>query len=325
MIQYINPSTNELLIEAYNGLLNMDQRIIFPLLNGVYIIDGTDNYAANFGFEWQLFSRTQLDKHIGLNVSKHRFFLETRWQNISPDENMLEVGCGAGRFSQIVLQHTQANLYTVDLSDAVQVNFQNNGPHNRLKLFRASVYALPFKNETFDKVFCFGVLQHTIDVKKSVQCLVDMVKPGGEIVLDFYPLMGWYSKINAKYLLRPFFKKMNHEKLLKLIRKNIDWMIKLHQFNNKIGLGVLNRFIPVCDITNTVPSDLNKRDFREWVVLDTFDMFSPAYDQPQRLKTVAQWLTEFGMTDVDAQMITYYKKNTAATVKAKKPLSKSIS
>lgn len=41
------------------------------------------------------------------------------------------------------------------------------------------------------KVFCFGVLQHTPDVNKSVQCLAEMVKPGGELAVDFYPIRGW--------------------------------------------------------------------------------------------------------------------------------------
>jgi len=33
-------------------------------------------------------------------------------------------------------------------------------------LFQASIYELPFAPRQFDKVFCFGVLQHTPDFKK---------------------------------------------------------------------------------------------------------------------------------------------------------------
>src|SRR5205085_6338901 len=164
--------------------------------------------------------------------------------------------------------------------------------------------------ESFEKVFCFGVLQHTSDFKKSVQCLVEMVKPGGEIVIDFYPVKGWYSKINAKYLLRPFLKKMDHRKLLNLIRKNINWLIKLYQFNNRISLSVLNRFVPICDIKNTIPEQLSPEDLKEWVILDTFDMFSPVYDHPQRLETVAGWMKEFSVTDIDAKFIKYHRQMT---------------
>jgi hypothetical protein len=37
---------------------------------------------------------------------------------------------------------------------------------------------------------------------------------------------------------------------------------------------------------------------REMVVLDTFDMFSPEYDQPQRISTIENWFNEYGMKDV---------------------------
>ncbi|RZL40985.1 MAG: class I SAM-dependent methyltransferase, partial [Pedobacter sp.] len=95
----------------------------------------------------------------------------------------------------------------------------------RLKIFQASIYELPFEKESFDKVFCFGVLQHTPDFNKSVQCLIEMVKPGGELVVDFYPIKGWWTKIHAKYFLRPITKRMDQKKLLKLIENNVDLMI----------------------------------------------------------------------------------------------------
>ena len=250
MVNIIHPSTKEQLFESPNGLVNSDNKVVFPFNKGVYTIVSDDNYASNFGFEWHEFDKTQLDKHSGVDISEKRFFAETRWSNDMQGENILEVGCGAGRFSQVVLQHTKSTLYSVDYSSAVEVNYTNNGPDHRLKLFQASIYELPFAKGSFDKVFCFGVLQHTNDFKKSVECLVEMLKPGGELVIDFYPVKGWYSKINAKYLLRPFLKNMDHRKLLKLIRNNVDWLIKLYYINNRLGLGSLNRFVPICDIKN---------------------------------------------------------------------------
>ena len=43
-------------------------------------------------------------------------------------------------------------------------------------LVQASMYKLPFKKASFDKVFCLGVLQHTPDPKKSFFCLTEMAK-----------------------------------------------------------------------------------------------------------------------------------------------------
>jgi hypothetical protein len=36
----------------------------------------------------------------------------------------------------------------------------------------------------------------------------------------------------------------------------------------------------------------------EWALLDTFDWFAPAYDQPQTWRTVERWLREAGCSDI---------------------------
>jgi hypothetical protein len=37
---------------------------------------------------------------------------------------------------------------------------------------------------------------------------------------------------------------------------------------------------------------------RDWAVLDTFDMYAPAHDHPQTLRTVRQWYGDAGFVDV---------------------------
>jgi ubiquinone/menaquinone biosynthesis C-methylase UbiE len=319
MIELIDPQSSEVLEETDAGLVTKSGQLLFRKEKGAYRIVTDDNYATNFGLEWNTFQKTQIDKYSGNDISRKRFFAETRWESDLAGENMLEVGSGAGRFSQIILDHTKATLYSVDFSNAVEANFKNNGPNPRLKLFQASIYELPFRKHSFDKVICLGVLQHTPDFQKSIACLCEMIKPGGELVVDFYPVKGWYTKLCAKYMLRPVTKNMDHDKLMRLIRKNIDAMMNFYKFNVKIGLGALNRFVPICDVDRTIPAGLSEQDLREWIILDTFDMFSPQFDKPQRLATVAEWC-QSGLVDIDAQFIKYDHQFEAATVKARMPL-----
>ena len=281
--------------------------IVFPAENGAYRIVKDDNYSENFGFQWNKFVGTQVDKTSKLDISKTRFFAETNWDKEDlAGKNVLEVGSGAGRFSQIILDFTAANLYSVDYSNAVEANYKNNGPNERLHLFQASVYEMPFAKAQFDKVICIGVLQHTPDVEKSVQALIEMAKPGTEVVVDFYPITGWWTKLHAKYLLRPYSKKMSHEKLYQKIDKNMDKLIKTYRFFSKLGVGRLfNRFLPICDIDGTLPKGLPYDQLRELCVLDTFDMYSPQYDQPQKISTVVKWFQQNGMKDVWGGFITY--------------------
>jgi SAM-dependent methyltransferase len=302
-----------------DGLIDNDGRI-FPKINGVIRIAGQDNYAGNFGYQWNKFRQTQIDHEEGsVSISKIRFFSETNWSIESLDgSDILEVGCGAGRFSQVVLSNTNATLYSIDLSNAVEANYRNNQKYKeRIKIFQASIYEMPFENHSFDKVFCLGVLQHTPDFKKSIESLSDKVAVGGELVVDFYPVNGWWSKINAKYIFRPLLKKIDHNNLLSMIKKNVDWMMKLYFVNKKIGLGVLNRFLPIPDISATIPDNLSKNELRNWVVLDTFDMFSPEYDNPQTIKQVKDWVNSAGLQVTFADYV-YYGNSKAAVIRANK-------
>ena len=317
-IQLVNPFTNNLLSLAADGLME-NYALIFPKKNGAFRIVNDNNYTNNFGYQWNKFAGTQVDKASKLEMSKTRLFAETNWDKEDlTGKNILEVGSGAGRFTQILLDHTNANVYSVDYSNAVEANYKNNGPHERLQLFQASIYEMPFAKAQFDKVLCIGVLQHTPNFEQSVKALIEMVKPGGELVVDFYGINGWWTKLHAKYLYRPFLKKMNHQRLYQLIDKNIDWMINTTLFFTKMGIGkIVNRFIPICDIDGTLPASLNYQQLRELCVLDTFDMFSPEYDQPQKISTVSKWFEDYGMSDIWGGKI-YYENAMASVVKGRK-------
>lgn len=305
-IHLINPYNKKPVEVAEEGLQDAENNF-FPLRNGAYRFVADDNYTENFGYQWNKFAETQVDKSSKIKLSQQRFFQQTGWDKEDlTGKNVLEVGSGAGRFSQIVLDFTKANLYTVDYSNAVEANYKNNGPNERLHLYQASIYELPFAPAQFDKVFCFGVLQHTPDVELSVKCLVDMAAPGSEVIVDFYPINGWWTKLHAKYIFRPFTKKMSHEKLFKKINANADGLIRINRFFSKLGVGkIFNRFVPIVDIDGTLPRNISKEQLREMVVLDTFDMFSPEFDQPQKISTVVNWFNKHGMKDVQGGYILY--------------------
>ena len=177
-IKIVNPRTGLPLIHRGNKLID-ENGSKFPIIDGIPRFVDSKSYAESFDFQWEKFSKTQLeyDKKGDL-YSTQRFFAETLWNpNDLAGENILEVGSGAGRFSQVVLEQTLGNLYSVDYSGAVNTNMKNNidiAPE-RFHLFQASIDELPFPDESFDKVFCIGVLQHTPDFERSVKCLIKKV------------------------------------------------------------------------------------------------------------------------------------------------------
>lgn len=294
-VPLVNPA-NGLPLEREGDLLVDADGNGFPILGGVPRICDPENYTSNFGLQWNAFPETQLDSAAQQGISERRFFAETNWDAAALEGlDVLEVGSGAGRFSQVVLARTKAKLYSVDYSTAVEANLANNGQiaPDRFHLFQASIYEMPFPDGTFDKVFCLGVLQHTPDFEASVRSLVAKARPGGEIVVDFYCIRGPWTKITGKYLLRPFTRRMDQQRLLKLVRSNAGWMMKLGQAMNRVGLHALTRFLPIPDLA-IMPRDLTPDQLREWVVLDTFDMLSPEYDNPQRITAVARMFERSG-------------------------------
>jgi len=293
---YVCPSTGGALHLTAAGYVNANN-VVFPIVAGIPRFVDSAGYTDSFSFQWNKFAQTQIDDGM-LKQSGTRLWTETGWSPHSlKGQEVLEVGSGAGRFTRVFLSASDAQLASVDYSEAVQANYANNRNYveqGRLALAQASIYELPYRNGNFDKVFCLGVLQHTPDFRESLKCLLDKVRPGGELVVDFYPINGWWTKINAKYIFRPILKRMPSERLLWMLTKAMPSLIAAYRVLKSVGLGVLTRFLPICDIDGTLPAGLSRDKLLEWCILDTFDMFSPAYDNPQRIATVARWLGELG-------------------------------
>ena len=89
-IRLQNPFTKKPLTTTADGLRDADA-VFFPLKNGAYRIVTDDNYTENFGFQWNKFAGTQVDKTNKLQMSKVRFFAETGWdkEDLS-NKNILE-------------------------------------------------------------------------------------------------------------------------------------------------------------------------------------------------------------------------------------------
>lgn len=198
---YINPY-NQLPLTWESAELRDSSGATFPIVDGIPRFCEVENYTNSFGRQWNKFQTTQIDREgIGGEPSKVRFFAETEWRvEDLAGLDILEVGSGAGRFSRVVLEATDAELFSVDYSTAVEANKRNNGSvaPGRFHLSQASIYELPFADNRFDRTFCLGVLQHTPDFEASVHALVRKTRPGGEIVVDFYPIRGFWTKLNAK-------------------------------------------------------------------------------------------------------------------------------
>jgi ubiquinone/menaquinone biosynthesis C-methylase UbiE/uncharacterized protein YbaR (Trm112 family) len=256
------------------------------------------NYADNFGFQWNKFSRTQYDSQTGHPITANRFWGATGWNaDEMKGQFVLDVGCGSGRFAEVALQ-TGAVVVAIDYSNAVDAAYQNLQQYDNLVLLQADVYQLPFAREVFPYAYSLGVLQHTPDAKKSFDSIVKFVKPGGSICVDLY-WKRFKTMIHTKYLFRPITTKMNKEKLFSIIERVTPTLLKISNFFFKIpAVGkVLSRLVPVANYNGIYP--LSQKEQLEWSILDTFDWFSPSYDNPQTPSELRRWLTEQNIENIE--------------------------
>jgi SAM-dependent methyltransferase len=269
----------------------------FPILRGVPRFVPMENYAASFGWQWNMHRRTQYDSYTGAHISEDRFFRETRWPRRLQGETVLEVGCGAGRFTEHAVC-TGAMVVSLDYSDAVDANYTSHGSIRNLLIVQGDIYAMPFKANSFDKVFCFGVLQHTPVVREAFMSLPRFLKPGGNLVIDVYAV-NWKIFFKSYYLWRPFTRRIRHERLYEIVRRYVNSMWPVITLIGWLPAGRLaNRALfSIADYRGKVA--LSDDMLKEWAILDTFDTFSPRYDKPQFLSTVRGWFTEAGLTEID--------------------------
>lgn len=295
--QLRSPENGDILFLESNYLID-NHGNKFEILNEIPRFVDLNNYATSFGFQWNLFDKIQLDRYNKNTLTTERFYKNTRWENnFLKDKNLLEVGSGAGRFTEILLK-TEVNLFSIDYSNAVEANWKNNRDIRDYFLAQANIYNLPFKKSFFDLIFCFGVIQHTPNPKKSFFSMISHLKEGGQIAIDVYS-KNWKTYFLTKYWVRFYTKKMDKKKLLKIIEWYVPKWFPLSSLLLKIPFfgKFLAQIVPISNYSN-IYTQLSKSELIQWAILDTFDMLSPEFDNPQSLNTLRSWVKESGLKTI---------------------------
>src|SRR2546421_5349672 len=255
-------------LEERNGELLCPEGERFPIVAGIPRFVPRASYADAFGVQWKRFRRTQLDSHAGISNSRERAerCLGPALAEF-PGVHVLEAGCGAGRFTEILLDHG-ASVTSVDLSEAVEANAENFPPSPRHRVAQADIRKMPFARRQFDVVFCLGVVQHTPDPEATIAALYEHVKPGGWLTFDHYTRdLSVITRFGQ--VARPIFKRLPPEKKLPYTERMVDRLLPLHKRLARYG-RIVSRFSPVLSYYHGHP-ELSDDLQREWGILDTHD------------------------------------------------------
>jgi len=263
-------------------------------------VEAEDNYAENFGYEWNKWGALQVDAIAGHRISERRFFRDTKWK---PDwlsgKRILDAGCGAGRFSDVAGRYG-ANLVALDLSSAIFAAKVNLGHLKSEPLFiQASLYEIPLEEKSFDAVYCFGVIQHTPDPRGVIENLVRYLKPGGIIVCNYYEKTIITKFQFIKYPLRAITRDLGNKPNLVI---SYGLTLAFFPFSYVLslipGLRFFNSFLPIC---SSHYKGLSIRNQFFWTLLDTFDWYSPKFEIRQDSEYIETLLRSLGLTEVSAR------------------------
>lgn len=264
--------------------------------NGVCVLNKLDHQVQNFSLQWNIFKTTQFDSNTKLSLTEDRLKKCSGWDlDKLKGKKILEIGSGAGRFTEIFNKY-DAQLVTIDLSDAIFANSKNNQNKNTLFL-KGSFEDLLGLEGLFDYVFCYGVAQHVarpLDVYKTCSL---MAKEGGSISIDHYIKVFYPSPFyQPKYFWRPITTRLDPNKLLTIIKKYIPWYIKFDTFLIKlIGSrqisGLIRGCIPIPCWNYYGVKNINQdsSNLIQWAIMDTFDALGARYDYPISINTLKKW------------------------------------
>jgi 2-polyprenyl-3-methyl-5-hydroxy-6-metoxy-1,4-benzoquinol methylase len=285
----LEQSGNQLICEAGHS---------FPVVNAVPRFVAASTYADHFGEQWKRYRLTQLDSYTGHPITRDRMrrcLGETLW-NALDGLDILECGCGAGRFTEILLGRG-ARVTSIDLSDAVDANIVNFPIGPRHRVAQADILELPFPKGRFDVVICLGVIQHTPNPEATIQQLSEHVRLGGWLIIDHYTYdLGWYTKTAP--LFRTILKRLPRRTSMRFTERLVDMMLPIHKRVSRSRLrSIVYRLSPVLTHYGTYP-DLSDQLQREWALLDTHDSLTDFFKHFRTRGQVLRQLQTLGLQEI---------------------------
>lgn len=257
----------------------------------------TQAHAAtrtSFGFEWTRFSemRPEWEQNFwGYFAPKTADFFQ--------DKLVLDAGCGMGRHLYYTAK-SGADAIGVDFSRAVDAAFQNTREFPNCHVVQADLAHLPFRPETFDLIYSFGVLHHLPNPESVFDRLLRFLKPGGETRIFVYwggnDAPAWKrALIGSAALLRQFTTRLPHRILF--------WLC--YPIAAAVGVAFVlpYKLLARAEFTRSLAEKLPMKQYARYpfgvLLNDQFDRLSAPLEKRYSRDQVEVWLKQAGLDQVD--------------------------
>lgn len=141
--------------------------------------------VEGFGDEWSRFTQDRLDPAARAQIFAD-YFGVFPWDVLPADAVGADVGCGSGRWAQVVAPRV-GHLYLIDASpDALAVARKNLAAVPNVSFLNASVGALPLSDASLDFAYSLGVLHHVPDTVAAISVVASKLKRGAPFLVYLY-------------------------------------------------------------------------------------------------------------------------------------------
>lgn len=154
---------------------------VYPIQEGVPVLlpaslSGVERLTAQrFAYEWQTYA--------AITPAHEQQFLD--WiAPVGPDffrgKVILDAGCGKGRHLYYAAQYGAKAVIGLELGSAAQVAFRHTTRFPQAQVIQGDLLRPPLK-QSFDYIYCIGVLHHLREPGLGVSALTGLLKPGGAL------------------------------------------------------------------------------------------------------------------------------------------------
>ncbi len=142
----------------------------------------SDQLVADFDFEWTRFSSVGSEEFAQVF---EQYFDQIPSDAFRDSALVLDAGSGNGRWAYEVARRGP-RVVAVDLGLSVELARDNTASTGRVAVVQADLRELPLLPRAFDWAFSLGVLHHIECPARALQQIVDVIRPGGTMLLYLY-------------------------------------------------------------------------------------------------------------------------------------------
>lgn len=167
---------------------------------------------------------SELDE--GIHYGKE--YADSVWNKYANDKKLsiLDIGCSHGAMTAGIADHPNVSKIVgleveedaVNLANGLKrLKYYPNG--DKMEFIIGKAESLPFKNNSFDYIFCHTVIEHVDNIELSIAEMARCIKDNGEILISA-PNYMWFMEPHLKVPMLPGFGKKTVKIIARLLNKN---------------------------------------------------------------------------------------------------------